>query len=306
MTILGIDIGGTNVKFGLVEKTDPASPYRLTQTWSIPTCASKGAQAIVDGIIEKTRKIQKDHDFQLIGIGSPGSLDCEKGICIRAGNLPYQNTPIVSMISSACNVPARLSNDATAAIYGELYAGIGRTHRNFIMMTLGTGVGGGIVIDRTPYAGSKGRAGEFGHMILIHNGLPCPCGRKGCLEQYASVSALIRQTKEAAAQHPDSLLAQLCQDTVTGFSAFDAKEKGCQVAAAVIDQYTDYIAAGLTDLQNIFDPDAIILGGAISGQGENLLAPIRPKLKESVNLLISPLHNDAGVIGAAVAAHQQD
>ncbi len=297
--ILGIDIGGTNIKFGVVSES-----YDLIRTWSIPTEADKGDLAIVENIIHKLPEIQKEYPIDLIGVGSPGSLDCEKGICIRASNLPYRNTPIVSMISEASGIPARLINDANAAVYGELYAGTGQTYKNIIMVTLGTGVGGGIVIDGAPYSGRAGRAGEIGHMTLVHNGLPCPCGRKGCFEQYASVTALIRQTKEAIEQHPDSLLAQLYRDHVTGRSAFDAKEKGCQTAAAVIEQYADYLASGLTSLQNIFDPDALILGGAISGQGENLLDPIRRRLTKPHNLLISPLHNDAGVIGAAAAARQ--
>lgn len=295
--ILGIDIGGTNIKFGVVTED-----YQLLKTWSIPTRSQRSIQEIVDDMIQKAREIRAAYDFQLIGIGTPGDIDSKNGICNRAGNLPYHQTPLVAMISSALGVPAYIANDATAALYGELYAGAGKDYQHIIMITLGTGVGGGIAIDGKPYMGSKGYGGELGHMIIQHNGLPCPCGLNGCYEQYASVTALKRQAKEAIARHPDSLLAKLAGDNVNGLDIFTAKEQGCPVAAAVIDQYAQYIAIGLNSYENIFQPEVFIIGGAISNQGENLLAPIRQKLRKPTPLLVSGLKNDAGIIGAAVVA----
>ena len=298
--ILGIDIGGTGIKFGLVD-----SNYQVHEKFSIPTGADRTDVEIVNDIIAKVKEIRKDQDFDLIGIGSPGNLDCDNGICVRAANLPYHNTPMAAMIREAMGVPVYLANDATAALYGEIFAGVGKDYPNMIMVTLGTGVGGGIAIDGHPYLGKKGGAGELGHMIIKYDGLSCPCGLTGCYEQYASVTALIRITKEAIAANPDSILAQIAAAGVDGRSAFDAKEKGCLVAAAVIDQYAEFVAVGLKSLINIFEPDAIVIGGAISTQEENLLTPIREKVGMPMELFTSRLKNDAGVIGAAVVADKK-
>lgn len=298
--ILGIDIGGTNVKFGVIDEN-----YRVVKGYSIPTGADRSDIEIVNDIIAQTKKIQEEYSFERIGIGSPGNLDSENGICIHAANLPYHNTPITAMVSEAAGVPAFLANDATAAVYGELYAGAGKNYQNIVMVTLGTGVGGGIAIDGKPYLGQKGGAGEIGHMIIKYDGLPCPCGQVGCYEQYASVTSLIRLTEEAIAANPDSILAEVAKEGANGRSAFDAKAQGCAVAAGVIDQYTEYIAVGLKSLINIFQPDAIVIGGAISNQEENLLAPVREKVGVPVNLFTSALKNDAGVIGAAVVADKR-
>ena len=273
--------------------------------YSIHTGADRGDVEIVSDIIKKTLEIQKEYSFDRIGIGSPGDLDCEKGICITAANLPYHNTPIAAMIKEATGVPVYLANDATAAVYGELYAGAGKAYKNIVMITLGTGVGGGIAIDGKPYLGQKGGAGEIGHFIVKYDGLPCPCGQVGCYEQYASVTALIRLTQEAIEKNPDSLLAEMSKDEVTGRSAFDAKEKGCSVAAAVVDQYVEYIALGITSLERIFQPDAIVIGGAVSNQEEALLAPLRQKVQLPINVFTSQLKNDAGIIGAAVVADKK-
>ena len=298
--ILGIDIGGTGVKFGLVD-----SNYQVHEKFSIPTGADRTDVEIVNDIIAKVKEIRGDHDFDLIGVGSPGNLDCDNGICVRAANLPYHNTPMAAMIREAVGVPVYLANDATAALYGEIFAGVGKDYPNMIMVTLGTGVGGGIAINGQPYLGKKGGAGEIGHMIIKYDGLSCPCGLTGCYEQYASVTALIRITEEAIAANPDSILAQAAANGADGRSAFDAKEKGCPVAAAVIDQYAEFVAVGLKSLLNIFEPDAIVIGGAISNQEENLLAPIREKVGMPIELFTSRLKNDAGVIGAAVVADKK-
>ena len=295
--ILGIDIGGTGIKFGVI-----AEDYSIVKQCAIPTLSHRPVDEIVNDIIAKAKELQAEYAFDRIGIGTPGDIDSENGICKRAGNLPYNNTPMVKMVSEALGLPAYIANDATAALYGEIYAGAGKEYRNIIMITLGTGVGGGIAIDGKPYLGSKGYGGELGHMVIQYDGLPCPCGLKGCYEQYASVTALLRQAKEAVAQHPDSLLASMAGDDFSAREIFEAKEKGCPVAAAVIDQYTRYIAIGLDSYENIFQPDAFIIGGAISQQGEKLLAPIREKLDKPAKLLTSGLKNDAGIIGAAVIA----
>lgn len=292
--VLAIDIGGTAVKFGIVD-----SCYRLLMATTIPTCAEQGAEAMISRIIEKAKLLRTEYPFSAVGIGTPGMVDYKNGICVRASNLPYQNTPMASMVSQALGCPVLLGNDGTCAITGELYAGYGKQYKDFVMITLGTGVGGGIVIDGKPYMGIRGGAGEIGHMILDYDGRLCHCGQRGCYEQYASVTALIRQTREAAKANPQSLLAQLCEDSITGKTAFDAASAGCPVAAAVIDRYTGYAAAGITSIMRIFQPEAVILGGAISEQGDNLLRPIRDKCVLPIDIKISELKNNAGLLGAA-------
>jgi len=292
--VLGIDIGGTTVKFGVV-----GSGYRLLMTTSIPTCAQQGVEAIISRIIEKAKYLRTVYPFSAVGIGTPGTVDYKNGICVRASNLPYKNTPMASTVSQSLDCPVLLGNDAACAIAGELYAGCGKQYKDFVMITLGTGVGGGIVIDGKPYMGSWGGAGEIGHIILDYDGRLCHCGQRGCYEQYASVTALIRQTREAAEANPQSLLAQLCEDSITGKTAFDAASAGCPVAAAVIDRYTGYAAAGITSIMRVFQPEAVILGGAISEQGDNLLLPIRDKCVLPADIKISELKNNAGLLGAA-------
>ncbi len=297
--ILGIDIGGTSIKFGVV--TDD---YTLVKKLSIPTGNHRDISDIIKDIVIKAKEIRAEYFFERIGIGTPGDIDSDKGVCIRANNLPYKNTPIVATISEAMDLPVVIANDATAALYGEIYAGAGREYPNMIMVTLGTGVGGGIAINGQPYLGTKGFGGELGHMVIKYDGLPCPCGLTGCYEQYASVTALLRQAGEAIRSHPDSLLAQMAGEDFSAIDIFHAKEHGCPVAAAVIDQYAQYITIGLNSLENIFQPEAFVIGGAISSQEENLLSLVRAKLDkpERAKLLASVLKNDAGVIGAAVAA----
>lgn len=297
--ILGIDLGGTFVKFGIVNRN------HLLKQYSIPTEKEKGHIQLINRIIEKAREIREEVDFESIGIGMPGAIDSQKGIVLGSSNLKMKNVPIADMIRKELGVPVTVGNDANCAVCGELHVGKGRQFKNFVMVTLGTGVGGGIIIDGKMYGGIDGRAGEIGHMIIKYDGLECTCGQNGCLEQYASVTALIRQTKEAIALNPDSLLAEMGKDEVTGKTAFDAKQAGCPVATKVIDQYATYLAVGLSSLTRIFMPDAIILGGAISAQGDNLLIPLREKLSRPVDVYISELGNNAGILGAAALAAQK-
>ena len=297
--ILGIDIGGTNVKFGVVDEN-----FNIVKAYSIKTETDKGDRHLVQTIVDTAKEIYTEYPFTRVGIGTPGKVDQEAGICVRAANLPYANTPMKELAEAALHMDVTIANDATCAVCGELYAGMGRKYKNFIMVTLGTGVGGGIVIDGKPYSGTNGNAGEFGHMIIQAGGVPCGCGQKGCYEAYASVTALIRITKRMAEEHPESLLAQLCKEGVNGKTAFDAKEQCCEIGAAVVDEYITNIATGVQGLSWIFAPDAVVFGGAITNQGDNLLLPLREKVNYHGEMSISPLKNDAGVIGAAAMAVQ--
>jgi len=294
--VLGIDIGGTNVKLGVVDEA-----FRIVEKVSIETQKNKGDIEMVANIISAAKAIYSAYSFTAIGIGSPGCIDSEKGVCVSSGNLPYNNTPIVKMFEEAFKMPVSIENDGACAVLGELYAGVGRKYDDFIMVTLGTGIGGGIVLNRKMYRGATNLAGELGHMTIKYDGQRCVCGNTGCFEMYASVTALIKQTKQAVEQYPDSLLANLSQKQITGKTAFDAAGAGCLVGKMVVDQYIEYLSYGINNILSNFDPQAIVLGGAISNQGENLLLPLKEKLIELHNtkIEVSQLGNDAGIIGAA-------
>lgn len=171
---LGIDIGGTNIKFGVVD-----NEYEILKKYIIPTQANKGNEQIVADIISKCQEIYGEYAYERIGIGTAGDVDSERGICVKADNLPWENTPIVNILENEVGVKVTVANDATCAICGELCAGAGRRYSDFIMITLGTGVGGGICIEGKPYFGKSGAAGEFGHMIIRPDGRQCGCGRRG-------------------------------------------------------------------------------------------------------------------------------
>ncbi len=295
--ILGIDIGGTNIKFGIINEN-----YEVLDKREIPTQAEKGIEQLIARMIDTCHELHKEYPYQVIGIGTPGDLDDEKKVCVVAGNLPYNNTPLVNIFEEALSVPVYMENDGNCAVYGELYAGHGKALQNFIMVTLGTGVGGGIIINRKLYSGAHGNSGEIGHMVIHHNGIPCECKQRGCWEQYASVTAMIRMTLDAAKEHPESILAELCKKEVTGRTLFDAVRKGCPIAKNVLAEYSDYIMSGLCGLYKIFRPEAIILGGGITNEEELLLSNLRQEMLEDTKLMVSRLRNSAGIIGAAAMA----
>ncbi len=311
---LGIDLGGTNIAVGLV---DPQC--KILAQGSRPTNAPRSCGEIARDMAELCQEITESagfsmKDIQGIGIGTPGSIDSQKGVVVYANNLDWHHAPLAEELNRYFpGMPVAVENDANAAAYGE-YMATGGTADSFVAVTLGTGVGGGIILNKKIFRGFNGAAGELGHVTLIHNGEPCTCGKKGCWESYASVTALIGQTKEAIAKNPDSLMAKSALETgkVNGRTAFDAAKAGDSVAQAVVDQYISYIADGVVSMVNIFEPEILVIGGGISAEGEYLMAPIRKHVAEyayskglpQTDLRIASLANDAGIIGAAMAAAQ--
>lgn len=294
MLFLGIDIGGTNVKFGVMDEN-----YSIIKKDSIRTGAERSGEEILADIIKKAAELCGEFDIEAVGIGVAGRVNSALGVLESASNLPsLRQTCIADVVGKALGKRATLANDARAAVCGELYAGAGKNYQTFAMMTLGTGVGGGIVINKKMYLGKFGGAGEFGHMTIEQNGIPCRCGQVGCLEHYASVTALIRQTKEAVEKHPESLLAKLSVSGVTGKTAFDAMRQGCHIGTEVVDKYIGYVAVGATNVARVLQPDAIVIGGAISNEGDTLILPLREKFKQRCDIVASELKNDAGIIGA--------
>ena len=300
---IGIDLGGTNIAVGVVDDR-----HNIIAEASVPTGAFRPAEEMVADMcravemaLDKAGLIAAD--CASIGIGSPGTCDSEAGTVLRAYNLGWFNVPVCQMLHDRFGIPVHLSNDANCAALAEI-AAVGR--RDMILITLGTGVGGGIIIDGKIYAGMRSMGAELGHTLLVLEGEHCTCGRDGCWEAYASATALIRQGKRAGAQHPESALHG--REELTALDVFQAADAGDAAAQAVIDRWCVYVAAGLTDLVNSLAPEMILIGGGISRQGERILAPIRAYVTEHCFggregaipvIAAAQLGNEAGIIGAA-------
>ena len=304
---IGIDLGGTNIAVGVVD-----DHHRIVAEASLPAGAHRPAEQVVADMCRAV-ELALDKagltpaDCASIGVGTPGTCDPERGVVVRAYNLNWFDVPVCAMLTAHFGLPARLSNDANCAALAETVAGAAVGCRNMILITLGTGVGGGIVADGRLLEGVGGTGAEVGHTVLVLDGEDCTCGRKGCWEAYASATALIRQGKRAAAAQPESLLAGYGEG-LTGKDVFDAAAAGDAAAQAVVDRYCVYVAAGITDLVNILGPEKVLIGGGISRQGERLLAPIRAYVAANCFgghdrtppvIECARLGNEAGIIGAA-------
>ena len=291
---LGVDIGGTSVKFGVVDGFN-----NIVYKDSIPTRKDNPAEVIIENIAIKCAEIIAKFPISSVGVGTPGTIDFENKT-VSAANLPFNNTPIVKMLEKKLKMPIYINNDANCAALGESMAGEGKDVKNMVMVTLGTGIGGGIIIDKKIYTG-VGEAGEIGHMCIDADGKKCACGSVGCWERYASATALIEMTEEAAKENPDSILAKTVEENMfaDGKTVFAAIEKGCPIGQAVLDRYIGYLSIGIKNITNVFSPDVIVLSGGLSEAGEALSEPLVKKLGSNVKIKISRLGNDAGIIGAA-------
>ena len=303
---IGIDLGGTNIAVGVVDDR-----HRIVAEASLPTGAHRPAEQVVaDMCCAVELALDKagltPADCASIGVGAPGTCDPERGVVICSYNLNWFDVPLCAMLTAHFGLPARLSNDANCAALAETVAGAAVGCRNMMLITLGTGVGGGIIVDGRIVSGLGGAGGEPGHSLLVLDGEPCTCGRRGCWEVYASATALIRQGREAAAAHPTSLLNRYPE--LTGRDVFDAADAGDAAAQAVLERYYVYVAAGITDLVNILSPEMVLIGGGISRQGERLLRPIRRYVaancfggesRPQPIIQAAQLGNEAGIIGAA-------
>lgn len=303
---IGIDLGGTNIAAGVVDEGQ-----HIVAEVSLPTGAERPAEAVVADICRAAEKAMEKAGITAahcasVGIGSPGTCDSANGVVVRAYNLGWFNVPVCSMVTAQLGLPCHLSNDANCAALAETVAGGAVGCRNMILITLGTGVGGGIIIGGKIYDGMRGAGAELGHTLLVLDGEPCTCGRRGCWEAYSSATALIRQARQAAAEHPESLLAGA--EEITGKTVFDAADRGDETANAVVDRFCDYLGAGVTNIVNALAPEVILIGGGISRQGERLLAPVRRYVERNCFggpegaipiFAAARLGNDAGIIGAA-------
>lgn len=313
MYYIGVDIGGTNLKAGLVNE---AGALLVTEKMKVAELADPAKMAWTLYVL--VQKLCQSADIPLekvasVGVGVPGTVEIHYGTILYTCNLPWRNVPLRKLFHQLCPLPLYIENDANCAALAEYFAGAGRGTKRFITITLGTGIGGGIVHNGKISHGSNGMAGEVGHMVIDWNGEECPCGRKGCWERYASAKALKRMTQKAMEEHPDSILARVVEENaghVSGQSAFIAARRGCPVGQQVCDQYVAYLAAGITNLINIYQPDALAIGGGVSNEEDaQLLLPLR-RLVEQESLPCAPdkrtrivraeLGTQAGLIGAAL------
>jgi glucokinase len=309
MHYLGVDLGGTNLVAAVVTEDG-----QITARAAVPT--PKGAEPILDAMAQVCRDAvaQTPLDWQEIasvGVGSPGIADPTRGVLEYSCNLNFYNVPLAAELSRRLDgKPVFIENDANAAALGEYAVGAGRGSRSLVAITLGTGVGGGVVLDGKLLTGHNFAGAEMGHFVMVMNGEPCNCGRRGCFEAYASATALIRETRRAMEQHRDSKLWQVAGslENVNGRTVFDARALGDEAAEGVFRRYCEALACGVTSMVNIFQPEVLCIGGGICAQGETLLAPVREILdredyarasRRRVRLVTAQLGNDAGLIGAA-------
>lgn len=306
MYTVGIDLGGTNIAVGLVNEK-----YEIVARLSTPTAASRGFDAIMKDMGQTVLTLLENNNVSLdqvkyIGVGAPGILDNDKGTVTDNSNLHWVDYPIREKLQQYIDKPVYLGNDANVAAWAEYLNGCGRGTKNFIMLTLGTGVGGGIVFDGKLYTGSHNAGAEIGHINFIAGGNSCGCGNKGCVEAYCSATALIKMAEKDKNAYPDSVIAKA--ETIDAKVVVDASQAGDEYGVKLFNEYVTNLAQVIASIVNFLDPDVIALGGGVANAGEYLLEPVR---KEMVKYMVFPaftttkvlkaeMGNDAGIIGSAL------
>lgn len=309
MIAIGIDIGGTSIKGAAVD-----SNGRVYEKFSMPFVKGEAGEQTIRKLADIVKEYITAHKLEKkivgIGIGSPGTLDVKNGIVNYANNLGWNELHVADIMHEVLPYPIRLTNDANAACLGEAKYGAGKKYETIIMLTLGTGVGGGIIINGKLFEGNEAKGGELGHVVVQVDGEPCSCGRRGCLEAYASATALIRDTKRAMLLNKKSLMWNIIPeiDLVDGKVPFEAAKKGDPSAIRVIDNYVSYLGEGLLNYCNIFRPNVIVLSGGVANAGDFLFKKLNDYLKDrdfgykhtpEVKVVPAILGYDSGKIGAA-------
>ena len=312
MYYLGIDLGGMSIKAGVCDDNG-----HILFADTCVTVRDEDGDRILNDMASLCLKVISDtgltvDDIEYAGIASPGSADSERGVIIYAATLPFLNYPIAEKLIEKTGIKkVYIDNDANAAAKGEAIYGAAKGYKDSLFITIGTGVGGGIIIDGKIYSGFNFSGAELGHIVIVKDGLDCPCGRRGCLESYASATALIRQTKDKMLECKDSALWKICDgdiEKVNGKTVFDAMLLNDEAAKQVYKEYIEYLACGITNFINIFQPEVLSIGGGISKQGEILIAPLREIVEreqysrysdKKTIIKVAELQNDAGIIGAA-------
>ena len=312
MYYIGVDLGGTNIAIGIVnEKGD------LLIKDSVPTNANREADDIIRDMAALCLRLIDAKglsvgDIEYAGIATPGTADHDNGVVVYANNLPFLNYPLAAKLSEFTGIKKVLiENDANAAAKGEAACGAAKGYNSSVMITLGTGLGGGIIIDGKVYSGFNYAGGELGHTVIEVNGLPCSCGRKGCWEAYSSATGLINMTKVKLEETKDTVMHErVAKDgKISGRTAFDCMRLGDKAAKEVVDKYIYYLAMGVTNIINIFQPEVLVIGGGICNEKNYLTDPLvkiveteqyTRNSKNKTQIRIAKLGNDAGIIGAAM------
>lgn len=305
---IGIDLGGTNIAAGVVD-----SEFKILAKASTPTNRPRSCREICADMAAVSLKAVAEagltlDDIESVGIGAPGQINSDDGVIVYSNNLDFYNEPVAEYIREYIGKPVYVENDANAAAYGEFVAGSAKGTHDAVCITLGTGVGGGIIIGDKIYSGFNYGGAEIGHMVIDINGPKCSCGRNGCFEVFSSATGLIRMTKEAMDAHPESKMHEMMGDHVSGRLAFNAMRAGDEAAKGVVDKYIRHLAAGIANTINIFQPEILCIGGGVCNEGDALMAPLRDAVREEIytkrsskntEIVRASLGNDAGLIGAA-------
>lgn len=313
--IVGVDLGGTNIVVGLL----PLEGGEVASLRTLPTEAGRGAKFVVDRIvsmveeaIERTLSERGGRRDQVlgVGIGSPGPLDRKTGTVINTPNLGWRNFPLRDLVANALQLPATLDNDANCATYGEWWLGAGREVSTLVGLTLGTGIGGGVVLNGEIYHGCSDAAGEIGHMTIDSNGRRCKCGNYGCLEQYASGPAIAVRAVEGIEAGSESMLVDMVDgklDDVTAATVYEAAVLGDAYAGEVVKDTARFLGAGVANIVNILNPQMIVIAGGVTRAGDYLFEPLRAEVRrrafrsaqECCSIVSAQLPGTAGVVGAA-------
>lgn len=311
---VGIDLGGTNIKAGIVDDKG-----KLLNKLSIKTHASRPMEEIIADMGNLAKRTIEAAGLSIdkisaIGIGSPGTPDNVAGCLVYSNNLPFNMAPMRQLIRKVVDIPVYIDNDANCAAMAESVSGAAKDAADSVTITLGTGIGCGVIINHRIYSGFNQAGSEFGHTVLVSRGEKCTCGRKGCFEAYGSASALIRMTKAAAKAHPDSALNLVITENegkVNAKVAFDAMRRGDQAALDLVDMYLEYLSDGLANAINAFMPEVLVIGGGVCNEGDPLIIPLREKTLskpyfgpgvKKTDIRLAEMGNDAGIIGAAMMA----
>lgn len=306
MNYIGIDLGGINTAAALVSEDG-----RILRKRSVPT--PRTPEGVADAIAAHVKALAEtgeDVDSR-IGIGAPGDLDTQRGVVRYWSNLQFRDVPLAEMVQSRTGFSAVMENDANCAALGEFVSGAGKGSQSLVVITLGTGIGGGAVFNGHLATGLNGGGLEVGHMVIEHKGRPCTCGRRGCFETYCSATALIREARRAMEADKSSQMWALAgePEKLNGKIVLEAAAAGDPAAQRVTDEFLDYLGSGVTSLINVFQPEVFCIGGGLAGAGEQIMAPVRQTAEREAytgetsnrtRIARAKLGNDAGLIGAAL------
>ena len=313
--LIGVDLGGTNTRVGMVSSTG-----RMLHRLMLPTRVDLGLQEVIERIIKAIRKVinqttVRENNIKGVGIGSPGIIDIKSGVIISSPNFhKWEQVPLKHIIEEKLSIPTFMDNDANAFAFGEKWVGVGKEVQSLVCLTLGTGVGGGIILDGRIWHGADGMAAEIGHMTLVPDGLLCNCGNHGCLESYASASSIVRRTCEAIQSGKSTIALDYAKgdlENITSHLVYQAALKGDELAVQIMHETATFLGVGIANLINLLNPEMIVVGGGLSNAWD-LIYPVAirevHKRAFSVTARRAPivrasLGDNAGIIGAAGIAY---